>query len=250
MNANVVHPAQGPAAGTGKGTNPLGGHLGDPLSGMDLAIHHHQHAVAAGFATQGHLHRLQQIQRAIGTEGRGWPHRPHQHHRPGIADQQLQQPGGFLQRVGAVGDHHAGQIRIYREGITNAFQQCAPVLKQQVGAVDIGDLLNRDLGQAVELRHRSQQGLTPQHARGVVVQGCTVVRAAGDGAAGGQQQQTLHRSKRRNASVKRCIWLVVPMLTRKQPSISGFPAIERIRMLSLRKAASISSTERRGQINR
>ena len=40
------------------------------------------------------------------------------------------------------------------------------------------------------------------------------------------------------------------MLTRKQPSINGLPAMERIRIPSLRKAASISSTERRGQINR
>ena len=124
------------------------------------------------------------------------------------------------------------------------------MFKQQVGAVDIGDLLDADRRQILQLRHRREQGITPQHARGVVVQRCTVVCTAGDGAAGGQQQQAVHRSRGRNPSMKRCIWLVVPMLTRKQPSMRGLPAIERTRIPACRNAASSSVTGRWGQISR
>ena len=244
MNANVVHPAQGPAAGTRKRTDPLGCRLGDPLGSMDLAIHHHQHAIAAGYWAQGHLHGLQQIQRPIGTESGGRPHRSHQHNGAGIVDQQLQQPSGFLQRVRAMGDHHPDQLGVCCKGIPNARHQRAPVLKQQVGAVDIGDLLHRDRRQVLQLRHRCKKGITPEHASGVIIQRCTVVCTAGDGAAGGQQQQAVHCSRRRNASMKRCIWLVVPMLTRKHPSIKGLPAIERTRIPACLRAESTSATGR------
>ena len=50
--------------------------------------------------------------------------------------------------------------------------------------------------------------------------------------------------------MKRCIWLVVPMLTLKQPSIRGLPAIERTRIPASRSAASTSATGRWGQISR
>ena len=70
VNAGVIHPAQRPAAGTGESPHPLGGQLGDPLGAMDLAIHHHQNTVAAGFGAQRYLRRLKQIEWTIGTEGR------------------------------------------------------------------------------------------------------------------------------------------------------------------------------------
>ena len=197
MNANVIHPAQGPAAGAGERPHPLGGQLGDPLGAMDLAIHHHQNAVAACFAGQGHLHRLEQIEGPVSTEGRCWPHRPHQHHRPGIVDQQLQQPGGFLQRVGAMGDHHPCEIRIHSERLSDTRDQGTPMRKQQIGAVDVGDLLDIDRRQILQLRHRRQQVLTPQHTCAVVVQRRTVGPTAGNGAAGGQQLQPTHGSRRR-----------------------------------------------------
>ena len=139
---------------------------------------------------------------------------------------------------------------VRRKGITNARHQRAPVLKQQVGAVDIGDLLHRDRRQVLQLRHRRQEGITPEHPSGVIIQRCTVVCTAGDGAAGGQQQQAGHCSRGRNASMKRCIWLVVPMLTRKHPSIKGLPAIERTRIPACRNDASTSATGRWGQISR
>ena len=189
MNAHVIHTAQRPIPGAGEGPHPLGGHFADMARWMDLAIHHHQHAVATGFRTQSHLHRLEQIERTIGTEGRGRSHRPHQNHRPGIINEQLQQPGGLLQGVGAMGDHHTRQLGVRREDSTNARHQRSPMLKQQFGAVDIGHLLDADRRQVLQLGDRRQQRVSRHGTGGVVVQTGWVACLAGDGAARGQQQQ-------------------------------------------------------------
>ena len=87
MHPAVIHPAQGAHIWALKGTHTLGGHLGDSPGSVDLAIHHHQHPVTTGLRATGHLHRLKQIQRTIGTERCSRTHRSHQHHGPRIINE-------------------------------------------------------------------------------------------------------------------------------------------------------------------
>ena len=243
-HAGVIHPAQRTGATAGEGSHPLGGAFGHLGCGMNLSIHHREHTSLACLPIAGHLHCLKQVERTIRTQRCGRPHRTHQHHRPHVIDQQLQQPGRFLQCVGAMGDHHPGEIRITGERQTDALHQRAPVLKEQISTVNVGHLLNLNVGDVPQRRHGIQQVIPGQNPGGVGVDADAVSTASGDGSTGGEQQNPVHASRRSNASMKRCIWLVVPMLTRKQPSISGLPAIERIRMPSARRASSTSATGR------
>ncbi|CAI8350603.1 MAG: Uncharacterised protein [Synechococcus sp. MIT S9220] len=124
---------------------------------MDLAIHHHQHALPAGLGADCHLRSLVQIQRAISTEGRGRAHRSHQHHRPRVIDQQLQQPGGFLKGIGAMGDHHPRQVGINGQRLADARHQSAPVIELQISAVNVGDLFRLNLSKLLQLGNGLQQ---------------------------------------------------------------------------------------------
>ena len=119
---------------------------------MDLAIHHHKHPVPAGLRAPCHLHRLKQIQRTIGTEGCGRTHRSHQHHGPRIINQQLQQPGGFFQSVGAMGDHHSLQFRGLSKSLTDSLHQLDPMLKLQISTIQVGELFHLNLGHLLQLR--------------------------------------------------------------------------------------------------
>ena len=55
-------------------------------------------------------HRIEQVLRAVAQQRGGRAHRRRQHHRLGRRQHALQQVGGLLQRVGAVGDHDAGHL--------------------------------------------------------------------------------------------------------------------------------------------
>ena len=88
-----------------------------------------------GLRTPCHLHGLKEIQRTISTEGCGRTHRSHQHHWPGIINQELQQPGSFFQGVGAVGDDDSRQIRGLGERLTDSRRQPFPMLKLQISTI-------------------------------------------------------------------------------------------------------------------
>ena len=63
------------------------------------------------------------------------------------------------------------------------------MLKQQIGTVDIGHLLEADGRQALQLGDRRQQLVSRHDTGGVVVQPGWVACLASDGAARRQQQQ-------------------------------------------------------------
>ena len=91
-----------------------------------------------------------------------------------------------------MGDHHSGQGRIACERQTDAPHQLAPVLKEQISTVDIGHLLNADLGEVLQRRHGIQQFIPRQNPGGVGIQAGAISTAAGDGSTGGKQQKPSH----------------------------------------------------------
>ena len=205
MHPSVIHPTQRAGSAADQRPHTLGGAFGYLGCGVNRSIHHREHTALAGLGTACHLHGLKQIERTIRTQSRGRSHRSHQHHGPRVVDQLLQQPGRFLQRVGAMGDHHSSQGRITCERQTNALHKLAPMLKEQIRAVDIGHLLNVDFGQLLHRRHGIQQFRPCQSSCGVGVEAGAVSTTSGDGSTSGKQQNPSHGSRRRNASTNLCI---------------------------------------------
>ena len=78
--------------------------LADQGSRVDLVVHHHQDALAAGGRIDRGQPRRLQVGRAVRTGLIEPPHGARQRHGRVVRDGQGQGEGGLLQGVGAVGD--------------------------------------------------------------------------------------------------------------------------------------------------
>jgi hypothetical protein len=99
--------AQRTAVGRLEGGRAGAVRLADAVRGVDLVGQHHQAALLAGLRAGGDLHRRQQVGRPVGARQRRVAHRAGDDERMGCGVQEIQQVGGFLDGVRALGDHHS-----------------------------------------------------------------------------------------------------------------------------------------------
>ena len=76
----------------------------------DPFICHDHHTKSSHLRTGRELHRPQEIQRPIRTDGGCGPHGPHHHDRLGRLQSQMQKVGGFLQRIGSLRQNKAVRL--------------------------------------------------------------------------------------------------------------------------------------------
>jgi hypothetical protein len=74
---------------------------------MHFIVDRYQYPSALAFAGQGHGSGRQQVGRAVGTDLAGAAHGTGEYQGLRVLPQQVEQPGAFFQRVGALGHHHA-----------------------------------------------------------------------------------------------------------------------------------------------
>ena len=114
---------------------------------------------------------IEQVLRAVGLKRCGRAHRRDQHDRLGRRKHALQEIGGLLQRVGAVRDHDAANLRPRQVSIDRD-HELAPDREAHVLAVDLRDLLDLDR-RASRRGDRSHQLRRPELCRVVSnVVGC------------------------------------------------------------------------------
>ena len=126
--------------------------LGHVAGGVDLVVEHHQRPLPHRLLRDRRPHRVEQVQRPVGADRRGRAHRPDHHDRTLVLHGEVQEVGGLLQGVGAVGDDDAGHRRVGLEDGVDARRQRQPVGGGDVRAVDVGDLLDLDAGDLRESR--------------------------------------------------------------------------------------------------
>ena len=157
---------------------------------MDLPRCHGEYA--AHVRGQGQGHGIHQVLGAVGSQRTRGTHGGGQHHGLRAMEHFLQEPCGFFQGVGAMGDHHtlhrgAVQVMLAPAG------KLPPDVKVHVLAVDLGDLLSLD-GSATctaKSRNRCQQ-VTHAHLRSLVADVvCGIGSRARNGSAGAQDHNFL-----------------------------------------------------------
>ena len=156
---------------------------------MHLPGRHHHHAAGAGRRCHGH--GVQQVLGAVGRQCRGRAHGTGQHHGLSGVQHLVQEPGGFLQRVGAVGDDDAAHIRVC-EMVGAAQGQRTPHVPVHVLAVDLGHLLRQQRACHRLQPGHSRQQLGNTHLGGRVADVVARLRRrARDGAPGAQNHNFL-----------------------------------------------------------
>jgi hypothetical protein len=175
------------------------------LADLQPTVHlpgtHSQHPTHAGLGSQPQ--GIGQVLRSIGYQRRGWAHGAGQHHRLGWAQEPVQQVGGFLQRVGAVGHHHAGH-RVVGQQSCGSRQQRAPHAVVHVLAVHLRHLFGAHR-HAQRQRHAGQQ-LGHRHHTGRVAHVVGRVRGAPRYRAARAQHHHLRRlAVRGDLSGQQCV---------------------------------------------
>jgi hypothetical protein len=132
------HVAERACVARAEGVEPVCVHLRHVLRRMHGAGECHDNP--AGARRRRHCQRISDVLRPVGCVGAGRSHRTGQHHRFARRQNRLQEIGGFLHRVSAVGDHHALHIGL-RQPVRAAFGELPPDLEVHVLAVDLRDLL-------------------------------------------------------------------------------------------------------------
>ena len=166
--------------------------LGDVARVQHGVVHRHQHPAVGRLRICRRHHRIIQVERAIGAHRRRRPHRPDKHHRLVALHRQIEEIGRLFQRIGAVGDDEA--VGFAAVGV-NFLRQRQPDLIVHVLRADVHHLLPLHVGDIFQRRHRIDQRLDAQFARGIVGFRRRIA-AAGDGAAGRQQGDVGQRQRR------------------------------------------------------
>ncbi|MCY1365044.1 hypothetical protein D9M69_518750 [compost metagenome] len=188
----LFHIADRPRVARREGIEAVGVHLLHIEAAVDRARAHHRHTVRV--RRRSHSERVAHVLRTVGRQGRGRTHRAGQHHRLGRREHGVQEEGGLFQRVGAVGDHDAGHVRL-RQPVCAARGQLAPGVGVHVLAVELRDLLRhqrhagRRLDAAQQVRHAHLSG-------GVADVVAAAGGLAGNGAAGAQHDHAARLGRR------------------------------------------------------
>ena len=139
------HIAQRACIAAAKRIKAVGVNFLHRVCGMDAASTHSQHAAGLRLACQSN--GIGQILRAIAQAGGGGAHGASQYNGlvlpasgiGGAVQRQLQEKGGFFQRIGAVGDNYAAHIGL-RQMLGALRGQLLPHGKVHVFAVNLCDL--------------------------------------------------------------------------------------------------------------
>jgi hypothetical protein len=71
-----------------------------------------------------------------------------------VLNRKVEKIGGLFERTGAVGHHHAGNVRVLGKDLVDAVRQREQVVERDVGATDINDLLDLHVGILADFRNR------------------------------------------------------------------------------------------------
>ena len=169
---------------------------------VQLVVHRDEHALAARILGRCHADGVDQVQRAVGGQGRAGAHAAD--HGDGLVGvhHQAQEIGGLGQGVGAVGDHDAVHIALLGQG-RYALGQGQQVVVGEAFGSDLEDLFTAHIGHLGQFGQASQQ-LVYRHLGGRVggaVDGGGA--GTGNGAAGGQHHD-IGLGSGRNGLGRRC----------------------------------------------
>ena len=158
--------------------------LGQRGGAVNPVVDDDQDAAPGRVLVRRHRHRVVEVERAVRRQRRGRAHRGGQHDRLPRLDDEVQEVGRLLDRVGAVRDDDAGDVG-HRDQLVDAAGELEPHLVVHVLRADVRDLLAAQVGELLRLRDGRQQ-LLHAHLAGRVAGLDVARRGAGDGAAGGE----------------------------------------------------------------
>jgi hypothetical protein len=160
----------------------------------DAVVHHDEHTLAARVRAGSHAHGGDQVRRSVPARIGDCPHRAHQHDGLVGEEQQVEQVGRLLDRVGAMRDDQAVDVGPLEPRGRPAGQP--PHLPgRDVRSRQPREVLDFDLGQVVEARHLRQDVLGALRAS-CAVRGAPRWRAVADG---GRRRVTRCASERSRA---------------------------------------------------
>lgn len=145
--------AQEPHLGRLERIQRIGISLGNIISRRDAVIHHHQRAPIASLGTSCDGDGLEEIIGAISGEGGGGPHGTDNDDRLVAVDGGVEEEGGFLERVGAVGDDRAGHGGVVADDVVDGLGETEEDGGGDVFAADVGDLDAGNVGLGGHLGH-------------------------------------------------------------------------------------------------
>ena len=188
--------------------------LGQRRRAVNPVVDDHEHAAAGRVLVGRHGDGVVEVQRPVGRQRRRGTHRRGQDDRLARLDDQVEEVGRLLDGVGAVRDHHAGDVGHRGQLVdarasfsqTSSFMSCEPMFEI---------CSPRSVGELLGLRHGGEQLLhadLPGRVAGLHVAG----GRAGDGAAGREHDdggerraggrglsQMPRRTRRRRARTRR-----------------------------------------------
>lgn len=184
-HAPVHHAERRSAPGRGEGVRRQGVALAHPAGGEGEAVEDQQRAVPPGRVVGGHGQGVAEVGRAVGgtvverTLGAG------QHDRPRIVEGEVEQEGGLLHRVGAVGhDHSVGAVAQCVTHLAGRREQIAGVEGVAAPGAHVPDVHLHAVGQWADRRDQFLR----LHGRPAALR----LGPARDGAAGCHDPDTAH----------------------------------------------------------
>ncbi len=158
--------------------------LGQATGVVDVIVGDDHHAPAGRLGIGSDGDGVEDVERAVGRQGRRGTHR--RGHDDGLrgVDGQVEEVAGLLEGVRAVGDDDAVDVVVGEEFI-DPLGQLEPDGVAHILAADVGDLLAGDPREILQLGHGVDQNVDADLARGVAGLGLGL-RGAGDRAAGRQ----------------------------------------------------------------
>ena len=158
---------------------------------MNPVVDDDEHAASGRVLVRRNGDGVVEVQRAVGRERGGRTHRRRHHDGLSGLDHEVQEIRRFLDRVGAMRDDHAGDVR-HGDQLVDAAGQLQPHLVVHVLGADVRDLLAAQIGELLGLRNRGQQLFNADLAGGVA--GLYVAGGrAGDRAASGEHDDGRRR---------------------------------------------------------
>ena len=155
--------------------------LGERGRAVDPVVDDDEHAASGRVLVRRHRHRVVEVERAVGRQGRRGAHRRGQDDGLARLGHEVEEVRRLLDRVGAVRDDDAVHV-LHRGELVDAARELEPDLVVHVLRADVGDLLALEVRELLGLRHGGEELLDADLARRVA--GLDVARGgAGDRAA-------------------------------------------------------------------
>ena len=148
----VIHGADRPRVRRSKGVQRDGVGLLHFPGGVDLAVQDNEHAQVTGSAGTGYPDRIQQVPRPVGVLVTGRSLRRRKHDRTAGGQNEVQQEGRFLERVGAVRHHDAGQLGPLGKDRGDALGELELELRVHPRTADANEILGSDRSHGIDTR--------------------------------------------------------------------------------------------------